>query len=93
MYGVGEGVRKEAHTYLTLRDSYNLLIVQESPLLLSFNRFVRGGGGGGFGVKQVPVVNVSNCPSCLQNLRHPSLSSVVTPCRSTSCGGPARLGR
>lgn len=39
----------------------------------------------------MPVVNVSNCPSCLQNLGHPSLSSVVTPCRSTSHGGPAGL--
>lgn len=44
-----------------------------------------------YGGKQVPVVNVSNCPSCLQNLGHPSLSSAVTPCRSTSRGGPAEL--
>lgn len=41
--GVAE--RREAHTYLTLRQSYNLLIVREPPLLLSFNRFVRGKAG------------------------------------------------
>lgn len=40
----------------------------------------------------MPVVNVSNCPSCLQNLGHPSLSSAVTPCRSTSCGAAERAG-
>lgn len=67
------------------RQSYNLLIVREPPLLLSFNRFV-------WREKQVPIVNVSNCPSCLQNSGHPSLSLVVTPCRSTACGRPARLG-
>ena len=42
---VGVGGRREAHTYLTLRQSYNLLIVWEPPLLLSFNRFVRGKAG------------------------------------------------
>lgn len=38
----------------------------------------------------MPVVNVSNCPSCLQNLGHPSLSLAVTPCRSTSRGAAER---
>lgn len=42
---MGVGGKREAHTYLTLRQSYNLLIVWEPPLLLSFNRFVWGKAG------------------------------------------------
>lgn len=42
---MGVGGKREAHTYLTLRQSYNLLIVWEPPLLLSFNRFVLGKAG------------------------------------------------
>lgn len=32
------------------------------------------------GGKQVPLVNVSNWPSCVWNVAHPSLSGAVTPC-------------
>lgn len=71
-------VREEI--YLLRGQSYNLLIEWSLPLLLSFNRFVWWG-------KQVPLVNVSNCPSCLRNLVHPSLSCAVTPCRLLSQAG------
>lgn len=71
-------VREEI--YLLWGKSYNLLIEWSPPLLLSFNRFVWWG-------KQVPLVNVSNCPSCLRNLAHPSLSCAVTPCRPLSQAG------
>lgn len=59
------------------RQSYHLLVEWDLPLLLSFNRFVRR-------EKQVPLVNVSNCPSCLLNVVHPSLSAAVTPCHPPS---------
>lgn len=32
------------------------------------------------GGKQVPLVNVSNWPSCVWNVAHPSMSAAVTPC-------------